>query len=116
MAVNMKGKIINMKEYEFKKFGKITVLEVNPIIESGYVRICNKDDYINNIIVFIEEIRCISLLYDLLGYVCLDTLNNKFCYRDGYLVIENAFDTMIFNRNDVDKLRYYINKEYVYEQ
>ena len=105
-----------MEEYEIKRFGEITVLEVNPIIEGGYVRICNEDDYINNIIISIEEIRCITLLYDLLGYVWLDTLNNKFCYRDGYLEIENAFGTMIFNRNDVDNLRYYIYKEYVYEQ
>ncbi|MBP3457014.1 MAG: hypothetical protein J6K36_02780 [Bacilli bacterium] len=112
----MKGEIINMEEYEIKRFGEITVLEVNPIIEGGYVRICNEDDFINNIIISIEEIRCITLLYDLLGYVCLDTFNNKFCYRDGYLEIENAFGTMIFNRNDVDNLRYYIYKEYIYEQ
>ena len=51
MAVKMKGEIINMEEYEIKRFGEITVLEVNPIIEGGYVRICNEDDYINNIII-----------------------------------------------------------------
>lgn len=104
-----------MKEYEFKKFGEITVLEVNTIIEGGYVRICNEDDYINNIIISIEEIRCITLLYDLLGYVWLDTLNNKFCYRNGYLEIEYGFGTMIFNKNDVDDFSSYIEKEYAYE-
>lgn len=108
----MKGEIINMNEYEIKRFGEITVLEVNPIIEGGYVRICNEDDYINNIIITIEEIRDISMLYHLLGYAFLETLNNSLCYKDGYLEIENAFGNMIFNKKDVDDFSNYLYEVY----
>lgn len=108
----MKGEIINMEEYEIKRFGEITVLEVNPIIEGGYVRICNEDDFINNIIITIEEIRSISMLYHLLGYSFIETLNNSLCYKDGYLEIENAFGSMIFNKTDVDDLSNYLYEVY----
>lgn len=101
-----------MNEYEIKRFGEITVLEVNPIIEGGYVRICNEDDFINNIIITIEEIRSISMLYHLLGYSFIETLNNSLCYKDGYLEIENAFGSMIFNKTDVDDLSNYLYEVY----
>lgn len=101
-----------MEEYEIKRFGEITVLEVNPIIEGGYVKICNEDDFINNIIITIEEIRSISMLYHLLGYSFIETLNNSLCYKDGYLEIENAFGSMIFNKTDVDDLSNYLYEVY----
>ena len=101
-----------MEEYEIKRFGEITVLEVNPIIEGGYVRICNEDDYINNIIITIEEIRDISMFYNFLGYVFLETLNNSLCYKDGYLEIKNAFGSMIFNKTDVDEFISYLYEVY----
>ena len=63
----MKGEIINMNEYEIKRFGEITVLEVNPIIEGGYVRICNEDDYIK--------------IYERVAFIKLDKKNLYF-YKD----------------------------------
>lgn len=104
-----------MKEYEFKKFGEITLLDIDTNIDLGYIRICNEDDYINNIIITIEEIKSITILYSLFGYALLDTSNCKFCYKDGYLEIEYVFGTMIFNKNDVDEFSNYIEREYADE-
>lgn len=101
-----------MEEYKIKKFGEITLLEIDTITEGGYVRICNEDDYINNIIITIEEIRDISMLYHLLGYAFLETLNNSLCYKDGYLEIENAFVSMIFNKKDVEDFSDYLYEVY----
>lgn len=101
-----------MEENKLKKFGEITLLEIDTVVEGGYVRICNEDDYINNIIITIEEIRDISMIYHLLGYAFLETLNNSLCYKDGYLEIENAFDSMIFNKTDVDDLCNYLYEVY----
>lgn len=101
-----------MEENKIKKFGEITLLEIDTVVEGGYVRICNEDDYINNIIITIEEIRDISMIYHLLGYAFLETLNNSLCYKDGYLEIENAFGSMIFNKTDVDDLCNYLYEVY----
>lgn len=102
-----------MNEDKFKRFGKITLLGID--IDCGYVRICNEDDYTNNIIVNIDEIKCIDTLSSIYGYVFLITGNKKLYYRDGYLEIGNGFGTMIFNKKDVDDFSSYIEKEYAYE-
>ena len=52
------------------------------------------------------------MLYHLLGYAFLETLNNSLCYKDGYLEIENAFGSMIFNKTDVDDLSNYLYEVY----
>ena len=101
-----------MEENKIRKFGEITLLEINTVVGGGYVRICTEDDYINNIIITIEEIRDISMLYHLLGYALLDTLNYSLCYKDGYLEIENAFGGMIFNKKDVDDFSNYLYEVY----
>lgn len=102
-----------MNEDKFKRFGKITLLGID--IDCGYVRICNEDDYTNNIIVNIDEIKCIDTLSSICGYVFLTTGNNRLYYKDGYLEMANAFGIMKFKKDDFMELIEYINMEYAYE-
>lgn len=104
-----------MNDNEIKRFGEITLLDIDTITEGGNIRICNGDDYINNIVVTIDEIKCISTLSDIFGYAFLETTYNKLTYRNGYFEIDSAFyNSMRFKIEDFQDFIKYINLEYRY--
>lgn len=104
-----------MREVEIKRFGEITMLDINTIIEGGYVRICSEDEYIDNTIISIDEIKSIYKLSLILGYVFLETSYNKLEYKDGYFEIEYGFGYLKFTKEDFYDFVNYIDREYEYE-
>lgn len=105
-----------MQENEMQRFGEITLMEIDTTAEGGYIRICDENNYNNNIVITIEEIRSITLLYELLGYVWIETVATTFIYQDGYLQIAHIFYNMIFKKKDVDDFVNYIEKVYTHEK
>lgn len=90
----------NMNKERIKRFGEITVLDIDKAIEGGYIRICNEDDYINSIIVSIYEIRSLSILSSIYHYVSIDTEYNSFRYNDKTIEICGPLVGLIFTRKD----------------
>lgn len=98
----------SINEERIKRFGKITVLNIDNVIECGYIKICKKNDYTKNIIVIIDEIMSLYALSYSQKNICLETQNNKLTYKGGYLKIENPYESLIFTKEDFIEFGDYI--------
>lgn len=98
----------SINEERIKRFGKITVLNIDTVTERGYIKICKKDDYTKNTIVIVDEIMSLYALAHTQRYILLETENNKLTYKNGYLKIENPYESLIFTKEDFMEFGDYI--------
>lgn len=108
----------SINEKKINRFGKITLLDIDTDSDCGFIRICNKNNYIDSIIVSIEEIRSLSLLFSVNRYVSISTGYNYFCYIDDHINIHGPLVSLKFTRKDFIAFGNYIyelvKEEYAY--
>lgn len=108
----------NINKERIKRFGEITMLNIDTAIDTGIIRICNENEYIDNIVVTIDEIMGLYSLASTQHYVLLETQDNKFIYKDGHFEIQNSYTWFEFTKKDftafVNYIYELINKEHGY--
>lgn len=98
----------SINEERIKKFGEITVLNIDTAIDSGKIRMCNENEYIDNIVVTIDEIINLYTLSFTQHYILLETQDNKFTYKDGHFEIQNSYVWFVFTKKDFMSFGNYI--------
>ena len=98
----------SINEEKLKRFGEITILNIDTFIEGGYIKICNENDYIDSAIVTIDEIMSLYTLSLTQNYIFLETQDNKFTYKNGCFEIESPFALLKFSKEDFNKFGDYI--------
>lgn len=108
----------NINKERIKRFGEITVLNIDTAIDTGIIRICNENEYIDNIVVTTDEIISLYSLASTQHYILLETKDNKFTYKDGYFEIQNSYVWFVFTKKDfmafVNYIYELINEEAAY--
>lgn len=98
----------SINEQSIKKFGTLTVLNIDTITECGYIKICKNDNYTKNTIVIVDEIISLYVLAHTKSYILLETKNNKITYKGRYLKIENPDEILIIAKEDFIEFGDYI--------
>ncbi|MCM1370814.1 MAG: hypothetical protein NC181_02860 [Clostridium sp.] len=98
----------NIDKNKLKRFGEITILNIDTFIEGSYIKICNEDDYIDSAIVTIDEIISLYTLSLTQNYIFIQTQDNKFTYNNGCFEIESPFAWLKFTRKDFTAFGNYI--------
>lgn len=90
----------SINEEKIKRFGKITLLDIDTDSDCGFIRICSKNNYIDSIIISFEEVRSLSLLLYNNHDITIHTSYNSFYYYDEQINIHAPLVSLKFARKD----------------